>query len=211
MKRFDSRLIWGLLLVVAGALLLLQNLNVLSFVWESVWAVLFAVSGVVFLAVFLAPGDRWWAVIPGFTLLGLAALMLMNSWFPRLGDAWGGTLFLGTMGLSFWIVYLRNREHWWAVIPGGVLWTAAVVAGTSGFLPELSGGLFFFGLAATFLLLYLVPTPEGRMKWAIIPAAVLSVIGLVVMIASSALIQYAWGSALVLLGGYLLYRTLRRK
>ena len=38
-------------------------------------------------------------------------------------------MFLGTIGLSFWVIYLTRRDFWWAVIPGGALMTLALVAG----------------------------------------------------------------------------------
>ena len=34
--------------------------------------------------------------------------------------AWGGALFLGSIGLAFWVIYFVRRDFWWAVIPGGV-------------------------------------------------------------------------------------------
>jgi hypothetical protein len=210
MKRLHYRLIWGALLVGVGLLLLLQNFNILGFLWGGVWAFLFAAGGAAFLVVFLSHRNNWWAAIPGFTLLGIGALIGLGTFFPRLENAVGGSLFLGAIGLSFWVVYLRSREQWWAIIPGGVLLTLATVAGLSNTLPWVeTGGMFFLGLAATFGLVYLLPTPQGRMSWAIIPAAVLFVIGLIVTVATSSLFRYIWPAALILVGLWLIYRVFR--
>ena len=71
MKRFDVRAIGGILLIIAGILLLLQNLGVFEVVVALVWALVFAAGGLVFLYLFMTERTRyWWAVIPG---LGLSA------------------------------------------------------------------------------------------------------------------------------------------
>jgi hypothetical protein len=161
-----------------------------------------------FLLVFLTNRALWWAIIPGVTLIGLAALIALDQLLPTVGEVAGGALFLGAMGLSFWVIYLTNREHWWAVIPGGVLFTLALVAGLSSVFDGLeTGGILFLGLGLTFGLLSVVPTPQGQMKWALIPAAVLSVMGLLVLGAAVSLIGYIWPMALILIGLFLLLRT----
>jgi hypothetical protein len=209
MKRFDWRVLVGILLVVVGGLLLLQTFNIFRFVWEVVWAVLFLAGGAVFLVVYLGREQDWWAVIPGMALLGIGALIGLSV--LGLADEIGGAIFLGALSLAFWLVYLRRREHWWAVIPGGVLATLAVVAGLEQVIPWAeTGGIFFMGLALTFGLVYLLPTPQGQMTWALIPAAVLFVVGLIVVLATSSVVQYLWPLALILVGGYLVLRALRR-
>lgn len=209
MKRFDWRVLVGILLVVVGALLLLQTFDIFRFVWEVVWAVLFLAAGAGFLVVYLDRKEHWWAVIPGMALLGIGALIGLSV--LGLAEAIGGAIFLGALSLAFWLVYLRRRDNWWAVIPGGVLATLAVVAGLEQVIPWAeTGGVFFMGLALTFALVYLLPTPHGRMTWPLIPAAVLFVLGLIVVLATSAVFQYLWPLALVLVGGYLVLRALRR-
>jgi hypothetical protein len=73
------------------------------------------------------------------------------------------------------------------------------------------GGVFFFGLGLTFALLAILPTPEGRLTWAIIPAIVLLVMGALITAAAAQLINYLWPVALVLGGLYLLYRVIRSR
>ena len=197
----------GVLLIVLGALFLLQNFGLLGGVENLVWLSLFGLGGLVFLGVFISNHEHWWAIIPGFTLLGLAALIGFGD---RMG-ALGGALFLGAIGLSFWVIYILKREFWWAVIPGGTLFTLALVAGLAESLPGLEvGGIFFLGLAATFGLLYFIPTPEGRLKWALIPAGVLGIMGLFITVAAGNLIGWIWPAALILGGGYLIFRALMR-
>ena len=86
----------------------------------------------------------------------------------------------------FWAVYLRGRENWWAIIPGGVLLTLALVTGLS----SAVGGMaipvvLFLGLALTFAVL-----------------AVLSAIG------AEGVLNYVWPAALGTGGLYLILRAL---
>ncbi len=211
MKKFDIRIIGGILLVAAGILLLLQELDIIP-IGDLIWPILFGAGGLVFLYVFLTNRAQWWALIPGCTLLGLAGLMAWEKLAPQSAGPWGATFFLGGIGLSFLLIYLNDREFWWAIIPAGTLFTVALVAGLSSVLEGVAvGGVLFLGLALTFAALYLVRTPEGRMKWALIPAAILLVIGLGVLAFSESLLKYLWPLALIVAGAYILIRAAVRK
>ena len=209
MKRLESRILWGVLLILGGVLFLLDSLGVIA-VGAIVWPLLLAIASLAFLIVFLtAPQTNWWAAIPGFVLLGLTGTVLFDQIAPAAAETWGGSLFLGGISMAFWAVYLVDTENWWAVIPAGVLLTLALIAG----LPEdiqgiETGGIFFLGIGLTFAVLALLPTSEGRMTWPIIPALVLLVVGALVTAAAAELINYVWPAILILGGLYLLYRAL---
>ena len=214
-RRFDARTVntvGAILLIVVGILLLLQNFGILGGVVALIWSLIFGVGGLIFLYMFLTNRTQWWAIIPGFTLLGLAALIALDEFLPRVGDALGGTIFLGGIGLAFWVIYFLKREHWWAVIPGGVMFTVALIAGLDAvFEGAETGGVLFLGLGLTFGLLSLLPTPQGRMRWALIPAAVLVVMGLLITAATTGILEYLWPAALIVVGLYLLFRMFRHR
>ncbi len=208
MNRTRGAQAWGLLLILAGILLLLGTLGILGQVVAYIWGLLFAVAGLGFLYVFLSRRGNWWAAIPGMVLLGISGVIIVNEAAPRWGAAWSGSLFLAALALAFWIVYVSERANWWALIPAGVLTTLALVAGLSNTLPGLeTGGIFFLGLGLTFLILTVVRTPEGRLAWAIIPAAVLLVMGALLVAQSVRAFAYVWPIALVVAGAYLLFRA----
>ena len=209
MKKLESRILWGLLLIAGGVLFLLDSLDIVA-VGDVLWPILIGVASLVFLFIFLtAPRSNWWAAIPGFVLLGLTGTIALDQLAPAVGETWSGSLFLGGIALAFWVIYLVNAEYWWAVIPGGVLLTLAVVAGLSEILEGVEmGGVFFFGLGLTFALLAFLPTPEDRLRWALIPAFVLLIMGALVTAAAAQLINYLWPAAMILGGLYLLYRVL---
>jgi hypothetical protein len=212
MEKQAVRIIFSISLIALGVVILLDNLNLLPFDLNSAtifWAAAFAVGGLAFLAAFFSnPREVWWAAIPGFTLLGLAGVIGM----PKMWDDLSGGLFLGMIGLSFLVIYLIRRDFWWAVIPGGVLATLAVVALTSSSIDEgtASGGLFFLGLAATFLVVYFLPTPEGRMQWALWPAGILGLIGMIVLAGAGGVASYIFPLFLVGVGGFMIFRAMRR-
>jgi hypothetical protein len=71
--------------------------------------------------------------------------------------------------------------------------------------------MFFLGLGITFALVAILPGTEGQMRWAWIPAAILGLMGLLILIAAEELINYIWPSALIFAGLLLIGRSLRRK
>ncbi|MHB0878640.1 MAG: hypothetical protein ACYC5O_21585 [Anaerolineae bacterium] len=208
MEGHRTRAFVGGMLVLLGILFLLDSLGLFA-LGAAVIGVLFAAGGLAFLYVFFARRDQWWAVIPGFALLGIGILIVVSELAPGL-EAWGGAIFLGMLSLAFWVIYLTQREYWWAVIPGGTLTTLAVVTivGSSGD-GELSGAVFFLGLGLTFALLSLLPTPEGRLRWALIPAGVMLLMGLFIAASAVEATAYVWPIALIVGGLALLWRALR--
>lgn len=207
MKRFDYRWLWGLLLVLAGGLLLLNNLEIVP-IQGYIWAALFALTGIAFIVVYFRDREQWWAIIPGLTLLGIGVVAVLADFMPGQMGAWLGAAFLGMIGLAFWLVFFSRRDFWWAIIPGGVLVTLAIVSGATAVFKGVElGGFFFIGLGLTFLLVGLVRTPDGQMKWAFIPAAVLLIMGLLITAAATSLINYVWPIVIILGGIYLLWRA----
>ena len=209
LRKIDSRYLFGGLLIAVGILFLLQEFNIVSSAWSMLWAAVFGVAGLVFLYAYTTDRTQWWPIIPGLALLGLGALIILEEFF-NIGN-WGGAIFLGALGLSFIFIYIFHRQNWWAIIPGGVLLTLAFVAGFDDVLSgDAGGGIFFLGLGLTFLILGLLPTEEGRMKWAFIPAAVLLLMGLLLTPPLSDYFMYFWPIGLIGLGLYFILRNLRK-
>ena len=206
-----SRLLWGLLLVAGGVIFLLDNFNIIEF-GEIFWTVIFGIAGLAFISVFIASRANWWALIPGVILLAIGLLIYVNLAFPTVGSQWGGSIVLGGISLAFLLVYLANRENWWAIIPFGVLGTLAVVAGIGDSVSGFDiGGIFFLGLGFTFALVGVLPNPAGSTRWAFIPAGILIVIGILILAALSSIINFIWPIALILCGVIILLRTLRNR
>lgn len=207
MRILKSSVFWGAVLVIAGGMLMLDALGFLG--TPLIWSAIFAVGGVAFLYAFFKGHDLyWWAAIPGFALLGLAAVTAWDQLAPPYLQEVGGALLLGAIGIGFLALYLASYERWWALIPGGTLITlAAVVALSSTLKGAAIAVVLFVGLGATLALLAILPTGEGRMRWPLVPAAILALVGLLVGIGAAGALSYVWPAALIVAGLYLIYHT----
>ena len=125
-----------------------------------------------------------WNTSLSIALILLGFLLLLDT-FNIVGDMTG--IFLagifcvgGLIGVGY---YLQNRQHWWALIPGGLL------LGLSGFfaidaLPFLNHrvdevGFMMFAFALAFWVIFLT---EHQQKWAIIPAILFSFVATIVTV-----------------------------
>ena len=233
MKSANTSIIAGIALMAAGVLLLLDLLGILDSA-AIVWPLIFAAAGTAFVVLFVRSRDNWWAAIPGSVFLGLAAVILVTQLWAGPAAYWAGALLFLFMGAGFGAVYVRERSNWWALIPCGVMLTLALVVA----LPPAWEGMpvaavLFLGLAATCVVLALVPVmPEprpgqpaafashqgdaapARMKWPLIPAAVLAMLGLIFAVQASALLtasEYFVPVLLVLAGVALLVYAYRHR
>ena len=203
----QSRVFWGAMLILAGLMLLLQNFLGIR-LGSIFWSLIFGIGSLVFLSVFFGNRDHWWALIPGFTLLSLALVILVDFLAPGLNNFISGSIVLGGIGVGFLGVYLADRNNWWAIIPAGVMFTLMIVTVLDEVLSGFGiGGIFFLGLGLTFGVIALIPSPEGRMKWAWIPAAVLVAMGVIITATAENLLIIIGPAALIIFGFYLIYRT----
>ena len=186
-RRPSDALIWGIFLFIGGLILLLNNLG--DFPWIAwIAAAVFAVAGLYFVGRFVGNRRQWWPIIPGLTLLGLAATVFLSVQ-GLVPQAWLATIFLGGIGLGFWIIFILDRAHWWAVIPGGMLWVIAILAvlnQTTQLDNNQQGGLLFIGLGLVFGILYLLRNAQRPLGWAAIPALALTVFGIIAVTAEGA-------------------------
>lgn len=211
MRRNWARLAVGLVLVAAGILFLLQNLNLVVSAWGILWALIFAAGGIAFLWLFLRNRAVWWPVIPGLTLLAIAVLIALDSLELGLAERWGGSIVLAGIGIAFALIYISHQQHWWAVVPAGALLSLALmVALFPGDVPE-AGAVFLMGLGITFGIVYLLPGRGRRHTWALVPALVLFLLGLFVLGTSIPASLFLWPMVLILAGLYIVYRVLRRR
>ncbi len=211
MKRLDMRLVAGLLLILGGVFYLLNNLGIIR--WGGlVWAAAAGVAALAFFAAVVRDRQQWWFLIPGMVLTAIAGLIALDYFVPAWGGDWGGSLFLGAIGLAFGLIYVLDRKLWWAIIPGGVLLTLAVIAGLDNVEGIESGGVLFLGIGLTFGLVALAPVDDGRpLRWAYIPAGILLVMGALFLVGFERAINYAWPAALIVGGLLLLARAWRTR
>ena len=209
--------IWGIILLVAGLSSLASALNWFVGVSGFIFALLFAAGGLAFGYMFLRDMQQsWWAAIPAGALFGLSGTIMVSEYAPNRIAFLGGAVFLGALSLGFWAIYAVRRDMWWAIIPGGVLFSLAATAalGESNFgtgRDEFVGGIFLFGMGLTFLLVALARVDDGRSRWwAFIPAGILMLLGVLIAFSVTAWLEsfnLIAAAAMVVGGGFLLYKA----
>ncbi len=196
----------GTFLVLAGVLLLLQTFVDLS-AW--LWFALMAAGGLVALVLYLADRSNLAMLIMAYVLLalaGLVALIMLNV----LRDEGVAVYVLAAVALPFWAVYGRDRQKWWALIPAYVLLAVALMIGLMGLgiLGErLVPAYVMFAIAIPF---YVVYAWNRGLWWVLIPAGVMTAIGLFFLVAEEAL-QWLVPVLLILVGIWILARLLSRR
>lgn len=95
------------------------------------WYVLLAIA-LPFLAAFVRDRARWWALIPAYPLLVVSGAIGLAQSGP-LGDDLVSAYFVLALALPFFVIYVRDRRQWWALIPGLVL--AAIGLSFASWLP----------------------------------------------------------------------------
>lgn len=213
-----SAYFWAGGLALAGLLLLAFNFGLLERfepLAQYIVAGGFAAAGVGFFGSYLSNRSIWWRLIPGWTLLAVAAMVLLST-LPGLNPLLiPATLFLG-LAVAFANIYLLNRrENWWAIIPGGFLLVLCFVIALNTVTDnlEILFAILLIGIGLDFLLLSVLGPAEGRW-WPLIPGLVLALFGLFLVSGArgfeSALLRW-WPLLLILLGAGLGWRAARRK
>jgi hypothetical protein len=204
-KRSITRTVLGLLLILGGILLLLENLGFLRVLGSWLWAIIFGGGGLLFLTVYAGDRRQWWALIPGASMIGVGLLIFLDT-VTAVPDEVGSGIMMLCISLAFWGIFLSDRSQWWALIPAGVLLVLAVIPIVTLVLPgSVIGGLFFIGMGLVFTVLYLFSFSNPDLRWARFPAIPLFLTGLLVMFAGQLLTW--WPLLIVLLGVFLLLRS----
>lgn len=211
MDRNKQNLLIGAALIVFGGLLLVNNLGIVGDLSGLLWGGLFGVAALIGFGIYVTHRQNWWLLIPSFTLLGISSVLVVDN-LRFVPDELGGATFLLCLSLGFWAIFLLHGEHWWPVIPGGVLAViAAIVAASIYVRGELIAPLLFFGFSLVFGVLWLM-RERYTTGWAIYPATALIGFGLFLAL----IITFEAGAGtlpaiiLIAVGAGLLWRNLRQ-
>lgn len=165
--------------------------------------------GVPFLVVYLRNREHWWALIPAFIML-VIALMLFLTTLNILSDDLIAPFILFAIAIPFLVVYYRNREHWWALIPAYVMLVIGTMVGLieTGILGDMMIPAYVnLAIAAPFFVVYFRNTENW---WALIPGGIMGLVGLGFLL-SEPLGQFLVPAALILAGAWLLVRQFTKK
>jgi hypothetical protein len=199
-------LIIGGALILFGVLFLLNNFNIVDISVSAVFAGVFVLAGLIFLIVFLMDREQWWALIPGFVLMGVGGTILVGEYVNIRGMDISGAVMLIFIALPFWLIFIQKQDFWWALFPAGVLSSIGIMTLVPGKYEDLGVSIMFFGWAGTFLLVYFL----AKQKWAIWPTLGLAVMAVAFLAGAFDVFGYIWPIAIIAGGAYLIYRAMRK-
>jgi hypothetical protein len=202
---------WGLLIpayvmwVVAG-LIALITLSVLRDPFVSSY--IFAAILLPFVAVYLRNRKQWWALIPAYVMLAVGVMVVLIE-LEILRDPFISSYVFAVILLPFLVAYLHNREQWWALIPVYVMFAVGVMVMLIelGILGDLLVPAYvMFAIAVPFFIVYVRDT---KLWWALIPAGIMTVMGLAFIVAQG-MFQTVAAIVLLLVGIWTLLRQFIR-
>ena len=118
----------------------------------------------------------------GLLILAGVIFLLENMGLITIGELiWA--ILLGLGGIAFLTVYITDRQHWWALIPGCTLVGVSITLFLEFFWPQagsIASGLVILGsIGLAFLIIYLL---NWENWWALIPAGVLLTLAIVAVL-----------------------------
>jgi hypothetical protein len=103
---------------VVAIFLVLLELNILQDAFVATFVL--AAIAIPFIVAFLQNRAQWGFLIPAYVLLAIGLMVpLLES--GMLTDLLVPAYVMFVIAIPFLAVFLLNREHWWALIPGGIL------------------------------------------------------------------------------------------
>jgi hypothetical protein len=197
--------LFGAILIAVGAIALANQFLPFHFS-DIVVALMFGGVGVAFFSLSARSPANWWAMIPGYVFLFVGAVIVLAR-IGLDGDLMG-MFVVSAVGLPFLYVFLRDRRHWWALIPAYTMFVVAGIIGLSHFVGDRGGIIapyIMFAIAFPFFVVYFV---DRRNWWALIPAGIMSLIGAGIFMVN---FEYILPIALILGGVAMLVIQLRRR
>ena len=160
-----------LLVAVVGAILEFDILN-----GDLIGAFVLVLIAAPFLVVYFNNRNNWWAIIPSFILFAIALMLFLSS-VNVLSDDLIGPFVLFSIAIPFLVVYFRNKENWWALIPAYTMIVIGIMVGLieTGILRSmLIPAYVFLAIALPFFVVYFRNKDNW---WALIPGGILGLGG----------------------------------
>lgn len=204
----DSSEWWPLIpayiLIVLSAFIGAVELEFLRGAWIA--PLILTLVAIPFLITYFRDRSQWWPLIPSYVLLLIAAMILLIE-TRLLVDAWIATFVLGGIGLPFLIVFLVDRQNWWALIPAFIMFDIGLMVGLidAGVLRgTIITAYVFLSIALPFLVVYLTDRSQW---WPLIPAGIMGLMG-VIFLMTGEFFAYVVPVLIILAGAIILGRQL---
>ena len=192
-------------------MLLLETFTELT-AW--VWIAVLLCGGLALFVIWLASNREdplkapWAPLIPAYVLTAIGVLVAGIE-LNVLRDPFIAPFVLAVIALPFLVTFLRDRSQWWALIPTYILLAVGLmILLTEGGLmdDDLVPPYVLFAIALPFFVVFARNTKQW---WPLIPAGILSIVGISFLIAEAA-VEYIGAIALVVVGLYIVVRQFFR-
>ena len=183
MKAINQKLIFGLLIVFLGLIILLNNFHLFDIDDQLWWGIAFAVLGFVFINVYRRSPQKKGPLVVGIILLVIGHFSMFDA-LGIISDNFFGVFVLWGLAAIFIVIFIRNNERWWAVIPGGALLILGFLKLIEEFRildNDFSGFIFLFGMSLIFWFLYMTRDDKKKFGWSQIVAIILLIVSLFVL------------------------------
>lgn len=170
----------GIVIILIGLLLLGITSGYLSYLTHNIAMLILLALGFIFLIVYLVIGlKHWYWLFPSLLLFTTAGTLWVAD--MKFGGYWIAAGYLFALAVPFGVAYIvKPVKQWWAILPSSVLLLAGLVTllGGKSFGWALAAGLYVIVLGHAFVWVYVYHRDQW---WAILPAGVLTSIGLTVI------------------------------
>jgi hypothetical protein len=198
-------LIWGPVLILIGALLVVDQFTDLS-AW--IWAIVLAAGGLGAFALYLGDRSNLALLVPAYVLWVIALLIVLVT-LNVLRDEAIAFYVLTAIAVPFLAIFWHDRAQRWALIPGYALLAIAVMIGLIGL------GVLGDRLVPAFVMLviaipfFVVFARDSKQWWALIPGGIMTAVALGFLVAEDA-VQYLGAAVLIVAGVGILARAFLR-
>ncbi len=148
------------------------------------------------------------SIVPGLLLIFIGLIILLSN-FEALDLDWEvlWTYIIIILGVIFWIGFIFDRSKEGLIMPGTILLTVGIIFNVSARFgwTEMDHLWPFFILAPAFGF-YAMYIFGKRERGLLIPAGILTLVGLVFLMQSYRYIKYIWPIAMIAVGMLLLIR-----
>jgi hypothetical protein len=148
----------GLVLIALGGLFLAGQLIPNRLSDAIIPIVILSGIGLTFFSVYLSNRRHWWALIPAYTMIAIAGIVLLSD-VLRIDGQLIGAYVMFAIAFPFLYVFLHNRHNWWALIPAGVMGTIGI-----GLLLDIAGSFITAAIPALMIVggIYMLVRGMGR-------------------------------------------------
>lgn len=194
----------GILLILLGILILIDNFTSLQFEFGNIFVSGIMLAAGIFFQRIYENSKNVYLTIPTLFFYALAISISLSE-FPNIPDEIVGIFALASLGLAFFkIAFSDLVKRWYLIIPGGIMASISLVIVADQFLDEkFTPILMFLGFSITFWSLYFLSkvNPKIKTNWAKYSASVFAGLSILIFLTSTSKVIFHLIVALGLIGG----------